>query len=75
MYGGRYNDLKRCQSKENYGYGPRIGVIEDELRNAAEGSTLFQYRDYCEGFFKEIQARARRLPQELLLEDEECVNR
>ena len=57
MYFGREKDLKRCKSKKEYGYQTRINNIKGELASAQEGSTLYEYIEYCNEFLSEIERR------------------
>lgn len=57
MYDGRDNDLKRCNSSEDYGFNTRVKNIKLELNNTCTNSTLEQYKDYCNKFLNEIEKR------------------
>ncbi len=57
MYYGRENDLKRCKSEEDYGYRTRVNNIKEELKNAENGDTLYEYIGYCNEFLIEIEKR------------------
>lgn len=65
MEDGRSKDLRRCLSDETYGYKQRTSAIVTALKDAEKGSTLFQYKSFCQEFLDTIQDRAKLAMPEL----------